>query len=502
MEIFTRGGDKKSVAILGSGLAGLAASIRLAHAGFTVSVFEKNSYPGGKLTEFQKDGYRFDAGPSLLTMPNYITEVLSLAGNSHADKFRYRRLRTVCHYFWPDGSRFSAPADSRELIAGLAELTGCDPKKIAAYLHNSKLKYELTGTVFTEKSLHRLSTWLSGSVVKALAHLHRFDLMRTMHQTHVKRLGHPKLVQMFDRYATYNGSNPYKAPGMLTLIPHLEHHVGAFLPEGGMHDVTQSLFEAAKSMGVTFHFETAATGLEVAQKKVIHLKTEHGTHSPDAILSNMDVWYTYKKLLPAVKHPEKILRQKRSTSALIFYWGVRSEAPGMDVHNILWAEDYAAEFEAIAEKGELYHDPTIYVNITSRMVPGDAPQGCTNWFVMVNVPHGNVLNSEEAIHRVRTTVLDKIETLLGIPVKQLIDTEEWLTPHDIDHKTGSYRGSLYGTSSDSTLAAFLRHPNFTRRVKNLYFAGGSVHPGGGIPLCLQSAKIASALICEQHNPGS
>jgi phytoene desaturase len=314
-------------------------------------------------------------------------------------------------------------------------------------------------------------------------------------------------VQLFDRFATYNGSNPYRAPGMLTLIPHLEHHYGAYLPQGGMQSITDALYHAALNTGVTFHFNTRVTGLETHKRQITSVLTnaiEAGglkksaintkKHSVDAVLSNMDVWYTYRELLPQIKAPERVLNQARSTSALIFYWGVKGVFPMLSVHSIFFAADYRAEFEALSAGSVLYDDPTVYINVTSKLLPDDAPAGCENWFVMINVPYGENIDWQTEVPRLRKIILRKIEGVLGIPIESLIETEAVLTPEDIDHKTGSYLGSLYGTSSDSTMAAFRRHPNFSRQIKNLFFAGGSVHPGGGIPLCLQSAKIASGLI--------
>jgi phytoene dehydrogenase-like protein len=213
----------------------------------------------------------------------------------------------------------------------------------------------------------------------------------------------------------------------------------------------------------------------------------------------MDIFPTYRHLLPKAKAPEKILAQERSSSAVIFYWGIQKQFPSLDLHNIFFSEDYQAEFKAIFKEHSLYDDPTIYVNITAKDVPSDAPEGCENWFVMINTPADYGQDWEADIVSLRTKVLDKLEARLTTSIRQHIVTEEVLTPPKIQAKTQSHLGALYGASSNDKMAAFWRHPNFSREFKNLYFCGGSVHPGGGIPLCLLSAKIVSDQLAPLHD---
>jgi phytoene dehydrogenase-like protein len=208
----------------------------------------------------------------------------------------------------------------------------------------------------------------------------------------------------------------------------------------------------------------------------------------------MDIYPTYKKLLPKLKSPTKILKQERSSSAVIFYWGIKKSFEALELHNIFFSEDYQQEFKAIFEDLTVCEDPTIYINITSKDVPTDAPKGCENWFVMINTPADHGQDWDEIVTRLRERILSKVSEELGTEIEPLISCEEVLTPPLIQDKTQSHLGALYGASSNNTMAAFLRHANFSKRIKNLYFCGGSVHPGGGIPLCLLSAKIVDDMI--------
>jgi phytoene dehydrogenase-like protein len=196
------------------------------------------------------------------------------------------------------------------------------------------------------------------------------------------------------------------------------------------------------------------------------------------------------------KHPapEKILKQPRSSSALIFYWGIGSVFKELNMHNIFFSNDYQEEFRFIFEGNKISNDPTIYVNITSNIQKEDAPEGCQNWFVMINVPGNKGQDWDTLIAQARKDILQKLSFRLGQNIEALILNESILDPRSIESKTYSFQGSLYGSSSNNRYAAFLRHANFSSNITNLYFCGGSVHPGGGIPLCLQSARIVADLI--------
>ena len=479
--------------IVGAGIAGIASAIRWARKGYAVHVHEANSYPGGKLSQFQLGDYRFDAGPSLFTLPFLVDELFTLCGEDPRDHFNYLKKTEECRYFWDDGTRLTAHSDPAEFASEAERVLGEPAAHVRAHLDLARRQYEATKGLFLERSLHKASTYLRRDALPALAALPSLKLTQTMHAVHAQRFRSPKMVQLFDRFATYNGSTPYQAPGTLAMIPHLEFGFGTFVPYGGMVAITESLVALAKRQGVQFHYGQRVERILVANRRATGLLVG-GTELPaDVVVSNMDVTPTYRRLLPDLKAPEKTLSQERSSSALIFYWGVRREFPELDLHNILFANDYEAEFRDLFERKTLHGDPTVYIHITSKDLEGEAPVGGENWFVMINAPadYGQDWASWRAI--ARASVLAKIERALGIDVAPLIEVEEVIDPPTIQSRTGSDRGALYGASSNNAMAAFLRHPNFHRQIPNLFFVGGSAHPGGGIPLCLLSAKIAADL---------
>jgi phytoene desaturase len=487
------------IGIIGAGIGGLATAVRLASEGHQVEVFETNAYAGGKLAEFSLcteggDTYRFDAGPSLFTMPQYVEDLFIKAGVAIEEHFSYEKQDVVCAYFWEDGTQLTAWADMDKLTQEIENQLNVKKEVAGKIFKSAQKKYDNAGSIFLENSLHKLKTWLTLKVAKSLVLMPTFDIFKTMNETHEKLThNNSKLTQFLNRFATYNGSNPYQASGMLSVIPHFEHGIGCFYPNGGMYEITKSVYNLALMKDVKFHFNTAVDEIIVKDHKAVGLRVtkDEKIETFDRIVSNMDVYFTYKKLMPHEKHPEKTLNQERSTSGLIFYWGVKKTFSQLHLHNIFFSDDYKNEFDCL-KKGDMCNDPTVYINISSKLTPTDAPEGCENWFVLINTPYNNGEQDwDEVVKRTRKNVIEKISRILKLDFQELIEVEDILTPLSIETKTASFAGSLYGTSSNSMMSAFLRHPNFSSTIKNLYFVGGSVHPGGGIPLALLSAKIVS-----------
>jgi phytoene desaturase len=490
----------KRVNVIGAGIAGLAAAIRLRAKGFDVTVYEKNPYPGGKLTEIFAGGYRFDAGPSLFTLPELVTELFRDVGQSAEGRFSYKYKEVACHYFFPEGTWLRAYTSPQRLASEVERVLGVPATRTLAYLEHAARTYDLVGQIFLEKPLNAWSTWFDKNVVRAMSHLAEFDLGLTLHETNVRRLGEPRLVQYFDRMATYNGSSPYLAPGILAMIPHLEHNLGTYVPDGGMIAITNCLVNLAKEIGVTFQLNAPVTKIVVEAERVVAVEVDGKRHNCDLVICNVDVVNAYRRLLPNESAPERILSQERSSSAVIFYWGMSRTYPKLEHHNVFFSADYSGEFDAIFKRKTIFHDPTVYISITSKDHPTDAPLGGENWFVMINAPANIWQDFDAMVAKLRRDVITKLEAQLGEPIEPHIAVEERLDPRSIEDRTASFQGALYGASSNSKWSAFMRQPNVANKPKGLYFCGGSVHPGGGVPLCLMSAKITSALVCEKYVP--
>jgi len=484
--------------IIGSGIAGLAAAIRLAAQGMQVEVFEKNAFPGGKMHAFQKEGFQFDAGPSLFTQPENIRDLFLLSGESMDDYLQYEKVDKSCTYFYENGKVIHAFAETDKFANELEEKAGESKGAVKEYLLRSGELYNNLGNIFLNKSLHEKSTWLSMAILKAITGIRYPYLFSTLAAYNKSKFKTSEARQIFNRYATYNGSNPFTAPAMLSLIPHLEQNEGTFYPRGGMISITNALYKLAQKKGVVFNFNTPVERIIHPEGRVEGVVVNRKNKTADMVVSNADVYFTYRDLLNQQPRANELLKRERSSSAILFYWGMKSENPALGLHNIFFSEDYEKEFKSIFKSGSVPEDPTVYVNITSRMDSSHAPSGKENWFVMINVPPNKGQNWEQIKLKARESIIKKLSRILQKDIESLIETEETMDPVSLEEKTGSYMGSLYGTSSNTKMAAFSRHPNFTSYASGLYFCGGSVHPGGGIPLCLKSAKIVADLVSKNH----
>ena len=479
------------IGIIGAGIGGLSAAIRLAALGYRISLFEKNSLPGGKLGEIQQDGYRFDTGPSVFTMPELIDELFHIVGKEPADYFHYTKLGESCKYFFEDGTVINAQQNMQELASELESKTGEEPQNLYDFLNKSRTIYDLTSDVFVFQSIHDKKNLFRKSSLKALVNFHKIDAFRTMHQANASFFSTEKAVRLFDRYATYNGSNPYKAPATLNIIPHLEHNKGTFFPEKGIFSIVDNLVSLAKDLGVDFYFNQEVKHVDWQDNKVTTIITDDGIWNIDKVVSDMDVQTFYSRVMNDEDLFAKSKQHEKSSSAIIFYWGMNGQFPQLNLHNIFFAEDYKGEFQSLFEKKEIFDDPTIYLYISSKQVPSDAPKGKENWYVMINAPENVGQDWDQFKVQARHYILAKLNRILNTNIEEYIEFERYMDPRDIEIYTSSFHGSLYGNSSNDKFAAFNRHPNFSKRFKNLYFVGGSVHPGGGIPLCLASAKIVA-----------
>jgi phytoene desaturase len=475
-------------AVIGSGVGGLAAAIRLANKGYKVTIFEKNDHAGGKISEIWGKGFRFDTGPSLFTLPELTDELFEVSGKNTSDYFSYSKLDLICSYFYEDGTMIRAFSDPGRFAKEVEDRTGEPSRKVLTHLQKCLEQYDLTVDIFLLNSLHKLRNYFHRRVLKGILLFHKVDAFTTVHKRNASRFNDQRVVQLFDRYATYNGSDPYTAPATLNVIAHLEHNLGAYFPEKGMRSLASALESLARDKGVAIRFSEKVEEIIVEKDRVSGVMVQNELLPYDLIVSDSDIRYFYNNLLPDSR-PFRTSDKHLSSSALIFYWGIRSEFKTLGLHNILFSENYEAEFQHIFKKQSIFKDPTVYIFISSKIVPSDAPGQAENWFVMINVPPDTGQQWEQMIAEARQQIIRKINRMLNTRIEDLIDFEQIGSPQTIERDTLSWKGALYGDHSNSWNSAFVRHSYRHRSIKNLYFVGGSVHPGGGIPLCLASAKI-------------
>jgi phytoene desaturase len=484
--------------VVGAGLGGLSAAARLAAAGYEVEVYEKNDGPGGKAASRRIGGYRFDTGPSLFTMPGVFRQFFDEIGLSMEAFLRPLPLDPICTYYLSDGAYFKAFSDPAGFGREIEEKTSDSKEALFRYISHGELIHKHAADLFLWNSVHdllfRLGRHTPAILRKALG-MYRIDPLRSLHRVNAAFFKDPRLVQFFDRYATYNGSSPYRTPGTLAIIPYVEYALGGFAVEGGIRAVPLALEAAGREKGVRFHYGSPVEEILHDRRRVRGIRVMGNDIPADLVVCNTDVSILYRDLLrdPGAPLARRYRRLEPSSSGLVFLWGMKRRFPELTVNNIFFSADYPAEFDALFHEGLCPAAPTVYVNITSKVTPEDAPREGENWFVLVNAPHGEGQDWTSETARVREAVLSLVGRRLGLDVEPFIEVEEIITPREIEAATGSPGGSLYGISSNTRFAAFLRHPNRVPRYGGIYVCGGSAHPGGGMPLAVLSGKIAADL---------
>ncbi len=488
------------VIVIGAGIAGLATSIRLAVQGCRVTVYEKNSFPGGKLSLVEQDGYRFDAGPSLFTEPGLIEELFRLAEEPVEPYFSYREVPNSCRYFFANGKVVNAYTDRSALLEEFTGKLGEPAAVLSKYLDNAEKTYNNIGNIFISHPVHKIRNWFRKDILKGMAACNPFLLYHTLNEYNENRLTTGEAIQIFNRFATYNGSNPYRAPAILSLIANLELNRGVFYPAGGMISIANALYRLAMKKGVSFEFGKNVTRIIHTGSHARGIVADNENIFSDIVVADTDIHFTYSRLLHQPAKAAAIAKKEPGSSAVVFYWGIKKQFPNLDLHNILFSAAYKNEFEHIFDNKCLYKDPTVYINITAKMESGHAPEGCENWFVMINAPSATNVDWNSQIPLIRQQVLKKIRGMLKEDIEPLIETEQVLHPGIISDATNAFRGALYGQSANTRRGAFFRPPNYDKNFPGVFFCGGTVHPGGGIPLCLKSAAIVSELV-KKSKPG-
>ena len=488
----------KSVIVIGAGLGGLAAAIRLAARGVRVEILEKNATPGGKVNIHQADGYSFDTGASLLTMRHVVEELFESAGRHADDYIHIEPLDPICRYRWPDGATLNASTNLTRTEDEIRKLAPQDVDGFRRFLADARRKYEVAERTFLAHSLNGLPKLLRPRYARDLAVVSSW---RTL-SAHVERyFSSPHLRQLFNRFATYNGSSPYRSPAIFALIPYVEFGMGAWYVRGGMYELPRSLARLAAELGVSIHTNTEVEKIIVEGGRARGVKLAGGEERRcDAVVANSDAVETYRRLIaPEARQrsytDRRLARIEPSLSGFVLLIGAKRRYENLAHHNIFFSRDYPAEFRTLFDELRPANDPTIYVCASSRTDHAQAPAGHENLFVLVNAPATSerVRWPDEAA-RYRDLIVDKLSEYGLADLSSMIDYEHVITPEDFRTKYGAYRGSIYGISSNNWTSAFLRPPNKARGIEGLYFAGGATHPGGGIPLVLLSGKMAAELV--------
>lgn len=481
------------------------------------------------MAEWTDGGFRWDTGPSVVTMRPVLEELFAAAGRRLEAYLDLLPVEPLTRYFYPDGVRLDI---SRDLPRTLDQIASLEPRDVDGYL--SFLAYaarlnRLTAPVFTFGPPPSLASLAKISLLDAarvgLASLHSMDAAIRA------RVRSPYLRQLLGRFATYVGSSPYQASAALSVIAHVELNEGIWYPRGGVYAIARALEKLAGELGVEIRTNTEIMSIARSQNKrqkrkenqtndwskgrdnsrsslltrysntsrVVGVALSTGeTLAASTVIANLDVATVYERLLP----PEPRFRRRLarletmqpSCSGFVLLLGVEGEQPELAHHNIFFSSDYQREFRQIFREGIPPDNPTIYVAVTSKTDAGHAPAGCENWFVLVNAPAADGRFDWSARRDEYANLVLRRLAERGLDVRGRLRVRHIVTPPDLEKMNGARRGALYGVSFNDRLAPFKRPGNRCPEVNGLYFVGGTTHPGGGVPMVMLSGKVAANMI--------
>jgi phytoene desaturase len=481
------------VNVLGAGIGGLSVAALLANNGFKVNVIEQNERPGGKAGQIKVDGYVFDTGPSLLTLPNWIDDLFLECSKDPRDYYNYQKLDLVTRYFFEDNSFVDVVADLEDTAENFNKHSGFSKIKFLNYFNLWKKIYKISEKTFLKGQLVYDLSFFKNAVVW-LSKTGLSNIFRSMASYNSKNINNKYIEQIMNRFATYTGSSPYKTPAFMNQLAVVEMVNGAYFPKDGIYSIPSALHQLCKDLGVNFFYNEKIISIDL-NKENITVKTQNNIFKSQLSISNVDFHVTQKLL----GRKNTITFKELSTSAIVFYWGIKGEFKELKLHNIIFSADYQKEFDEIFNQSSIPSDPTIYINISSKLEKSHAPNGCENWFVMVNIPPQPDLVTASEIQRVKNLIIKQIDHRYNIYLDKLIEFEDILTPQGLYEKTGSFNGALYGQHQNSLSTIMKRKSNEDDLIKNFFYVGGSVHPGGGIPLALRSGMNTAKQIINDYN---
>jgi phytoene desaturase len=484
------------VAVIGAGMGGLAAAARLAAAGHRVTVFEQAATHGGKLGTLHRDGFTFDTGPSLLTLPQVYRDLFAETGAPLWEQVEIVPVEPTCHYRFPDGTELDLPHAERDVDAALAAaFGGRAARQWRGVMSEAERLWDLIGEPVLQNPLAGVRDLVrrSASVRDLLA----VAPWRTLRGLGRRRLGDPRLRMLLDRYATYSGSDPRRTPALMSVVPFVEQRFGGWYVRGGLRRLGDALAGRCIELGVRFRFGARVDAVHSDARGVTGVGLAGGERVPaDVVVSDADAEHLYRELLPdprADRTRRGLGRVQPSLSGFVLLLALRGRTPNPRHHRVLFPADYDAEFDALFGRRPVpVADPTVYV--CSPDDPAVAPDGDEAWFVLVNAPRQGQVDWTAA--GVAEDYADHVLRVLagrGLDVRERVRWREIRTPADWERDTGAVGGSIYGTSSNGPRAALLRPAN-RGPVPGLFLVGGSAHPGGGLPLVAMSAAIVARLV--------
>jgi len=483
--------NKPHVVVIGAGLGGLSAAISLATEDFSVDLLEKNDKVGGKLNVLEKDGFTFDLGPSILTMPHIFRALFERAGKNMDDYVSIERVEPHWRNFFEDGSTLDLSSDPALMKQQLDQLGPNTANEFAQFLAYSKKLCEVTEAGYFAKGLD--SFWELLRHYGPVKSLQDFDVFRSMDQGVRRFIKDPKLVEVLNYFIKYVGSSPYDAPALMNLLPYIQFGYGLWYIKGGMYGMAQGLEKLALELGVSIRVNTEVAEIQHQSGRATAVRlTDDSMIAAELIVSNMELIPAYQQLFTGQdKEIRRIEKFAPSCSGLVLHLGVDRIYPQLAHHNFFYSDHPREHFKAIFHDHRLSEDPTIYLVAPCKSDPQQAPAGCEIIKILPHIPHLDPENplQPEDYAAMRERVLLKLERMGLTDLRKHIVCEESWTPVDIQQKYYSNQGAIYGVVADRFKNLGFKNAQRSKVLNNLYFVGGSVNPGGGMPMVTLSGQL-------------
>ena len=485
------------VGIIGGGLGGLAAACTLAARGHRVTLLEKNDWLGGKAAVLEEGGYRFDMGPTILTVPRVLGRIFGEAGRRLEDELDLVRLDPQWRCFFEGGSVLDLREDPAEMEPELERFAPGSAPGYAAFLRVAERLSGISDRFFFWKSVEDLKDTMDGKM--SLATL-RDVLALRMHRSVAGQVRasvrDPRVQQMLEHFIQYVGSSPAASPAVLCGIAHMQVGEGVWYPMGGTRAVPAALARLAEALGVRVRTGVDVTRITVEGGRATEVETATGERLAfDQVVSNMDSVRTYRELVGGAAWDSFRRARKREAacSGVVLYLGLDRAYEHLAHHNFVFSRDPEEEFDAIYTRGEPAPDPTAYLAAPARTEPGVAPEGGEALYILVHTPYLRQGHDwTRMLPGYRRTILDKLARTAGMAdIERRIRVERVLTPQDIHDRYRVLDGAIYGLASHGRMLGAFKPGNRSRQVRGLYLAGGSAHPGPGMPMALMSGWIAA-----------
>jgi diapolycopene oxygenase len=481
---------KKLVVVIGGGLGGLSAAISLAQSGFQVSLYEKNNHLGGKLNRLEKDGFGFDLGPSILTMKPIFEKLFKQSNKNMDDYFKTVEVDLQWRSFFPDGTVIDLYRDLEKMKAENSALDAKDIEDYRGFLEYAKDLNDLTLDGYFKEGLDNTFEVIQHHGM--IDTLKDFDLAHTMYEGIAKRIENPYLIDVLAYFAKYVGSSPYDAPAILNMMSYMQHETGIWYVPGGMHGIAKGLVHLGEELEVEFYTNTEVVKLHTKDNCIVQAALKDGTQiEADYFVSNMEVIPAYDQLLNAKESFLNDLEEKfePAASGLVMHLGVKGEYPNLQHHNFFFSNDSEKNFNTVFHDHQLPEDPTIYLVNVNKTDPSQTVPGHENIKILPHIPYiTNEPFTAEEYAAFEERVLTKLERMGLSDLKSRIVTKDVWYPEDIQETYYSHRGAIYGTVSDRRTNRGFKHPKESEHYNNLYFVGGTVNPGGGMPMATLSGQ--------------